>query len=598
LAGPAPAWPTRAAPAGAAWRAAAGTLGLAAGVVLFLFLACDGRLHWDEAGYLYTGGFLDWPAILKGEFLGGIYLSRMLHIAVIATIVDVVGPGITALAILIGLYFAALLLVACLAYLILRELLSDARGLGLAVICGMFTPIFLYFAFKTMPEIPALAMSSTAAWALLCAFRGSPLIWLPAISLALAAAAFLKAEMTLLYMSLVATLLLFGAERYPRGKLIGYALVSGLGALAVFAGALWALGIELADYLMIGRLLLSRDEPLVAKLLHFALEGGVFFLALPLALLSSRRRDAWFCLTWFLLASAPVPLVIAHLESRYLATNLIPLIGLIHLAADGLAPRVAGWWRRSRPAVIAAAGLALLIVVGSNLLALSIMTHELRIDQLHRLIARLDQAYAGRGYAILTPYTYTDFHYLRFAYPELPIYTVQTVFERPIDNASYYPGRVVPDLTRLSSVEGELVYLGFRENLSVENLRWIVGHLPLPILARQFERKQFLNHLALSWMWGSADLVFEEPLREGHYLAYPVRLRSSGPASRRSPIRRGIDQVFASRSQGERPAATAARSGVSRTGGPRRSRPLSAATPPWAGGRARPGGRPRRSSGR
>jgi hypothetical protein len=102
----------------------------------------------------------------------------------------------------------------------------------------------------------------------------------------------------------------------------------------------------------------------------------------------------------------------------------------------------------------------------------------------------------------------------------------------------------------------------------------------------------------LSWMWGSADLVFEEPLREGHYLAYPVRLRSSGPASRRSPIRRGIDQAFASRSQGERPAATAARSGVSRTGGPRRSRPLSAATPPWAGGRARPGGRPRRSSGR
>jgi hypothetical protein len=511
-----------AAAAGPAARTLVAALGVA---VLFLFLAFDGRLHWDEAGYLYTGGFLDREAILKGEFLGGIYISRMLHIAVIAAIVDLVGPGLSALAILIGLYFAALLLVARLALLILRQLLSDARGLGLAVVCGMFTPIYLYLAFKTMPEIPGLALSSIAAWALLSAFTGRPLIWLSVVSLALAATAFLKTEMTLLYISLVATLFLFGPDRYPRGRLIGYVLVSGLGALAAFALALWALGIDLAVYLKIGRWLLTREEPLAAKLLHIALEGGVFFLALPLAFLSRRRRDAWFCLTWFLLATLPLPLMIAHFESRYLAGNLIPLIGLIYLAGEGLAPRLAKWWRRSRPATACAAGLALLVVVGSNLIALSVMTHELRIDQLHRLIARLDQAYAGRNYAILTPYAYTDFHYLRFVYPARPIYTVQTVFSRPNNDWRYYPGRVVTDLAQLESVDAELVYLGFHENLAVENLRRIVGVIPLPILARQFEKKEFQDHLTLSWMWGNPELVFEEPLREGHYLAYPVRLR-------------------------------------------------------------------------
>ena len=526
LASPARAERTPAAAASVSRRPAVRTLAVALGAaLLFLFLAFDGRLHWDEAGYLYTGGFLDREAILKGEFLGGIYISRMLHIAVIAAIADLVGPGLSALAILIGLYFAALLLVARIWYLILQKLLSDDRGLGLAVVCGMFTPIYLYLAFKTMPEVPGLAMSSIAAWALLSAFTGRPLIWLPVVSLALAATAFLKTEMTLLYISLVATLFLFGTDRYPRGRLIGYVLVSGLGALAVFAVALWALGIDLAVYLKIGRGLLTREEPLAAKLLHIALEGGVFFLALPLAFLSSRRRDAWFCLTWFLLATLPLPLLIAHFESRYLAGNLIPLIGLIYLAADGLAPRVAEWWRRSRPATACGAGLALLVVVGSNLIALSVMTHELRIDQLHRLIARLDQAYAGRNYAILTPYTYTDFHYLRFAYPDRPIYTVQTVFSRPTDNWSYYPGRVVTDLAQLKSLDAELVYLGFHENLAVENLRRIVGVIPLPILAKQFEEKDFQDHLALSWMWGNRDLVFEEPLREGHYLAYPVRVR-------------------------------------------------------------------------
>ena len=41
-------------------------------VLVFVFLAFDGRLHWDEAGYLYTGGFLDREAILEGEFIGGL----------------------------------------------------------------------------------------------------------------------------------------------------------------------------------------------------------------------------------------------------------------------------------------------------------------------------------------------------------------------------------------------------------------------------------------------------------------------------------------------------------------------------------------------
>ena len=503
---------------------AAATLGL---VFLFLFLGFDGRLHWDEAAYLYTGGFIDRGTILKGEFNGGLHIPRLLHIAVIAAIVDLVGPGATALAILMGLYLVALLLVARLSHLILRKVLSNARGLGLAVVCGMFTPIYLYLAFKTMPEIPALTMSSTATWALLSACTGQRLIWLPVVSLALAATAFLRADMTLLYLALTATLVLFGADSYPRGRVIGYALVSGLGALAVFAAALWALGIDLATYLKIGLgVLHPREEPLVAKLLNVALEGGIFFLAVPLAFLSRRRRDVWFCLTWFGFASLPLPLVVNHLESRYLASNLVPLIGLIYLAADGLAPPVITWWRRSPAVTAGAAGLTLLTIVGSNLIALPVMMHELRIDQLSRLIAHLDRVYAGRQYAILTPYTYTDFHYLRFIYPDRPIYTVQTIFnERSSGDFSYYPNRVITDLAQLKSIDADLVYLGYHENFAVANLRHIVSMLPIPILSKQFEKMTFQDHLTLSWMWDNPDLIFGDPLREGHYLAYPVRIR-------------------------------------------------------------------------
>jgi hypothetical protein len=389
----------------------------------------------------------------------------------------------------------------------------------------MFTPIYLYLAFKTMPEIPALAMSSIATWALLCAFTGRSLIWLPVVSLALAATAFFKVELTILYLSLAAALFLFGTSQYPRGRLISYVLISGLGSVAVFAVMLWALGINLDTYLRIGTLLLHRAEPLAAKLLHIVLEGGVFFLAIPLAFLSSRRRDAWFCLIWFLFASLPLILLFAHFESRYLAANIIPLIGLIYLTTDGLAPYVAKWYRRSKAATACAASFVLLTVIGFNLIALPVMTHELRIDQLHRLVARLDRKYAGRHYAILTPYAYTDFHYLRFIYPDRSIYTVQTVFNRSSNNWRDYPNRVALNLDQLKSIDAELVYLGFHENLAVENLRRIVGNLPIPILVKQFKKREFQDHLALSWMWDNPALVFDKPLREGHYLAYPVRIR-------------------------------------------------------------------------
>jgi hypothetical protein len=85
---------------------------------------------------------------------------------------------------------------------------------------------------------------------------------------------------------------------------------------------------------------------------------------------------------------------------------------------------------------------------------------------------------------------------------------------------------VVGNLAELKSLDAsQLVYLGFHENLAVENLRKFVDLIPLPILREGFRQKKFLDHLTLSWMWGNPDLVFEEPLREGHYLAYPVEIR-------------------------------------------------------------------------
>jgi hypothetical protein len=204
----------------------------------------------------------------------------------------------------------------------------------------------------------------------------------------------------------------------------------------------------------------------------------------------------------------------------------VPLIGLVYLAADGLAPRALAWWRRSRALAAGAAGLAILVVLGNGLLALPIMTHEVRIDRMQRLIARLDRLHPDRNYAILTPYTYSDFSYLRFVYPDRPVYTVQSEFNRSSSNWEYYSERVIRDIAGLKALEVEtLIYLGFHENPAVENLRRLVDWIRLPILRAALEQKRFQDHLTLSWMWTDPGLVFGEPLAEGHYRAYPVRIR-------------------------------------------------------------------------
>lgn len=391
------------------------------------------------------------------------------------------------------------------------------------------TPVYLYLAFKTLPETPAFFFSALAALALLRSLRGRAALWLGVSGCALVAVAFFKNNMALLWISLVGALLLVPPVPLSRLRLVGHAVIAGGGALVLSLVFLFLAEIELAQYLAVGGALLERDDPFVVTLLNVGLEGGVFFIALPLAVLSRQRRRSLFFGTWFVLASAPLFLVFDYVEFRYLATNLIALTGLIWLAAEVLRSHVIGWWQRRRFLTLCLGGAAVLTVVGSNALALAVMMHEVRMDHLDDVVERLDRAY-GHDYAILVPWTFTDFHYLRFVYPDQAVYSVQSVFENR--NAAwwrqlqdrYYGKRIIRSVGELAALDTNLVYLGFEENFSVANLRTIVSYVPFLGLERQFQKAQFIDHLALSWMWESSDVRLTERFRRGYYQVYGVEL--------------------------------------------------------------------------
>ena len=87
---------------------------------------------------------------------------------------------------------------------------------------------------------------------------------------------------------------------------------------------------------------MSERASLAARLYVGVVEAGVLLLALPLALLHPRRREALFFVVWFALATAAVYLLLHDVETRYLLPNVPALLGLTCLAVGAVTPRLGG----------------------------------------------------------------------------------------------------------------------------------------------------------------------------------------------------------------------------------------------------------------
>lgn len=510
-------------------------------VFVWVCLAVDGRLHWDEPAYLFTGSYFTVPEILAANFqpwdIEGFSFSRIGHLMFVRLVTSIFGPGMISFTVLIGCYLIMLIAFSWASYLILLKLMPSAHGLGAAVLLSSFIPVYVYFAFKTSPEIPALLLASLAVLGFLRSLRTQPVLWLSVVAVTLAAIVLTKNNMVILYASFVGALILCPVLNYQRKKIIQYAFFSGIGSLVIFFGFLWATGIPLNRYLAGIHVAVAAREPLESLLLHAGLEGGLFFLVLPLSFLSSRKREAIFLAIWFGLATIPLLLVLKRMEARYLAGNLIALTGLIYLSIDGLALRVKYWWAKHRISLIGATGVGVSLLVASIAATQLIMAHEVRIWQFHTILRDLDKVHGCRDYAILTPWEYSNFHYLRFMYPQRNVYTVH---QRMLPGAGgvdtewadfqkqFYGQRAIQNIDQLRALDTNLVYLGFEESFPIANLRALIQKFPLSRLRTSIGQKMDIvadqKHFEESWMWDNPRIKFTKLARHGHYVAMRVEI--------------------------------------------------------------------------
>ena len=501
----------------------------AAGLTLgfWLWIANDGRMHWDEASYLYTGAYFGIEQILTAEFQpsGITWLSanRILHVLFCHSLYSMLGVKSIVIDLTAWIYFALVLGAIYLAFLVVRSL-GPVEGWSRAAIpLTMFAPVYPWLSFKTMPEAPALFFASLSVLALVRSLERSPLPWVVVGALCLAVVALLKATLVLSFLSFGLTLLLFKGFGFPLRRLVVSSLLIGGGSLAAFAAGLGLLGISLHQYLGAWGPVQHAGDPLIARLMFIVLEIGLLYAALPAALVWGERRSAMFLLTWFLLATLPFPLLLTHIEPRFLLANLIPLLGLVVVSLDAVkdhARLLLGRW----PGRICVATVFLTLAISGSL-AQRIIGHEVERAAMQRVMSDLDRSFGPGEYRIVVPWLYSDFHYLRVAYPELDVRTVFTSDRAQLSvrwQKRYYGARAVVSLAELQELSEPIIYLGFDESMPVANLRQMMRAVPLRAMAEWMDvrmaRMSNERHFDGSWMWNHPCIRLAPAQRHSHYI--------------------------------------------------------------------------------
>jgi len=503
-----------------------------------LWLAHDGRHHWDEPSYLYAGLHLTPEQIIAGRFqpsgIPDFTQGRILHALFVKGVMTAAGDGPSGFHALVAINFLMIVASFVLMFHILRDLLPDLPERRAAAFLLAMSPVILYLLFKILADNEALFAALVATYSLLELARGGPR-HLGFIAIAgLAIAALTKNQMVFLPATCWAALVAFPVAGMDRRRLGYYGVGCGFAAFLLTLATLFFLGIPLHAYLASYLDLIDGDVPVIAKVVNIATELGALWLLLPFALLTPRRQELRAFGLWFLLAMAPFVFVINSIEARHVAVNLVAVGGLLALAIEAIELRWRAWQRMSDGARCAVAVAAVVVLMAGNALTLKIMPHRVQLDQMQAMIQTLNARYGADRYALLTSSGYTDFQLIRVLWPEVDARDVgtDTIFfrgDRPRERALdwYTSSRHPNSIEDLRALNRPLVYFGYRQTFAAENLRAIISYFSPSLATRLLGEINLVDRLhtdATAWLWNSPELRLDPIAESGHYLAYEVKL--------------------------------------------------------------------------
>jgi hypothetical protein len=520
---------------------------------IYLFLGNDDHHHWHEWRYLYSAANYSIEELRQGTFdpgpppersadeVGAWYWGQLLHESILRTAAETLDKGLRTVTAIQWLYGAWIPLAVLFGFLALRRLRLGVDETQVAALT-LLSPLAVYLGFKLMAEGPAVFFAAVAIWSFAAGAdkHGIPQMLLWTLAAFFTALSFLAmVYMPLLVLSFLVAWSICLGERSSVERWLGPLWV-GAGSV-VFSLVLAELfyGLSPADYFNMYGFYRTYVKSIAISLFGVLTAWSALYLLALAAFKSPQKKPRNFFL-WWLIASC-LPLFVFsgnYLEARFLAVALFPLAGLSVLGLDVIAQNVT-----KRLTGRAAGTLSwvciLLFVPLVSAISLPFMPFEMNASELRRVVTRvLAQDSAA---AILIPWNYTDFHYLRFAFPDAPIFLVQSpVDERnhPVPDDKWvrrylriYGTAFLPDLKSLKNVdERNMYYVGHGILPPLRNLKSLATLIGLHAVAYQIDKMNPKNHLAESWMWNNPKFLFREEMRDGNYRLYRVRLHPPPPS--------------------------------------------------------------------
>jgi len=527
---------------------------IVAAAAAFLALSWTAHHYWDEFFYLYSSARYTPRQLLRLDaaidlFPQGYFSSKIGHVVLLHWLVRILGRGVTALTILQG--GAAVLMLATVAagYGVFRELLDEADARRTTLVL-LFLPLTLYLSYKLLSEVPSLLLSTLACWAFLRAFRSrtrrEAAMLMAAATAALALGMLCRVTSVLTFGGLAAALLVGGAPRFPRRAVVVRSAAVGLGALAIHAGVLQAMGgSELRVLLLAGSVAKQAQGFERIYALLFFLQ--TFALLLPFALRRPWPPAVRIAGLWLLVTV--VPTLSGH-EPRYYAPGLLPLAMLCVVGLDRLVSLMPAASRRW-----AWAGTLGLLALVNRAALLPLMPWEVDETSLTRVVQELSQEHPQA--TILVPWA-SDYCFLRYRFPALRVRLAMSALPAsrypsqgrwgaiaPIDQRWAGAARYVGSMSSLAQTPAPWYYVSWSYNPVMLQVRALLEDLDIHALGDP-HRTGWHDHRAGSWIWTDARLAHREIGGAGQYEVFlllphpqgaiPTSITSSPPTTKaRSP---------------------------------------------------------------
>lgn len=512
-----------------------------AGMAIFLALSLDGHMYWHEGRLLYAVTHFSVAELIAGSFnpnqLGfevdtvgssGYHLTKVLHLQFLAFLTSL--PVSTDTQLAIGSTLSMLAVVACglLTRSILRTLGFAETTANWSAAAFFLMPCTPYLAAKLLSEVTALlpALAALNLWVicLRSGLRGNKMKAALASAL-IVITALSRLDFVIMHIGFAfATLAVADPgnrfrEWQINSVICGTALAVYCAAIVLIGGSFESITVYLSNYVAL------HPKSVPMSIFGAATFAGVMWF-FAVAGMFGKHDDRKMLMIWLFICLIPIAGIVMNymIEPRYLAASIVPIAALAGIALQRSfasipegSPRI---W----------AFLLIALIGPGNWLAVTLMPYE--IDRKPILQVADEYAEANSGDVLLVSWSYTDFHFLRYARPDARIFNVHTphgdrdFLSEEWDQRlrSWYGERYVggPDDLMAAAMPASTYYLGWGIYPPVATLQsWLQG-LALDSFAEKLNGLGLMVHGQQSWLWHDRRHALTHAATVGQYNIYEV----------------------------------------------------------------------------